>query len=248
MHEVINFKAGLSRAVVLHFQLLHGLLVVGHGHRNPGGPGVLGKEQNVPPDVLDQVPGSRETRVEHVRHGGKDFGGEGSILVLSILGHKIGIAANAVFPVGAGVASIGLEIGRVFLLDVLEEVGKRRVLQSGVGVFAVPGLGKRGRTRNKIGVLNLSAVDQRRIRFISGPGVGLKKNGEGVANSGNARRHAEKALHLHVMAGIPEENLLPVRPFPPEWRLFVPSTIQEEGRAPVVAGRHPIFDPGAGQD
>ena len=158
------------------------------------------------------------------------------------MGDVVGVAADAVFPVRAAVTLVGRKNLAVAFIDVFQEINEGRISQFRVRVLTVPTLDERRRAGDEIGVFDLSAVDQDRVGLVIGVRVGLEEHRQRVAYRPKRGRQAEEALHLHVVARVPEKNLLAVRAFPPERRFLIPPAVEQEGSAPIVSGCDLISD------
>src|SRR5215470_582372 len=66
--------------------------------------------------------------------------------------------------------------------------------------------------------------------------VGLQKNGQGVMNRCESWRRPKKRRKLQIGSRVPHQNASAIWTFPIERRLLIPSPLQEDRRAPIVAG------------
>src|SRR5947209_2728553 len=118
-------------------------------------PRMLGKKNNVFPDVGKEIFRRIQIRVDSVGRGGQDLSRKCPVLIFAVFLGIIGIASDAVFPVPAAIAFEGLELLSIMLLQIMEEVRKSRVDELRKRIQFVPVVSKRSSRRKKVRVLHL---------------------------------------------------------------------------------------------
>src|SRR4051794_23446092 len=101
-------------------------------------------------------------------------------------------------------------------INVVEEIGERSIVQFWEGVLFVPLRNESSGGWDQISVLHLCTVEQDDVWLVCGLGISLQVDGQGLANRIQLRRQAKQGLHLLIVARIPKQNFLAIRPHPPE--------------------------------
>src|SRR6185312_14794423 len=122
-------------------------------------PRMFRKEDDVPPNIVEQTRRRAQIRRKGMRKSGEHLRGERAVLVPATFGRKISIASDSVLPVTTRVTCVYRQVFTVMLYNVVKEIGKGCIAQLGICVVFVPLIGKRRSCRKQVRILDLRPID-----------------------------------------------------------------------------------------
>src|ERR1700734_2323049 len=99
--------------------------------------------------------------------------------------------------------------------DILHRLGNAGELQLRIGIDLIPVACQRSLIPEQDGVLHLRSKHDNAVGLVVGARVSLQENGESVMARLHFGRKTEQTPYLIVHTGIPRQNPLSVRAFPP---------------------------------
>ena len=244
----VGERSGLDWVEFLHRELVDGFFAGGIGDAVVRVPGVLVRQDHVCPHATQARRVGGVLRVDQRRQRGEFFGRRRARFVLTLQRCGVCVGGDAILPIRAAVSADGGNVIAKLLRDVLERLVKSRVLNVRIGVDVIPLLRQCGLLREQVCIFHLRAEENGGVGVIAGVLIHLQEQRQRVVPGGEKRRQAEHKLHLHVVARIPEEHFLAIRPLPPEWRIFIQMALQQHRRTIVIAAGKQFVNPCRGED